>query len=162
MGLLLSLGSMKYASMLKSKATHLLLVDDNQNGLLARKSLLEEQGFVITTATNGEEAFEAFSKGKFDLLITDFRMPKMNGIELIRRIRPLNPGLGIILLSGFADALGLDPKSTGADIVINKGANEVANLQRSVARLLARHVPRKPPAAQPAPPAKPRAKAKSV
>ena len=58
---------MKYASMLKSRATHLLLVDDNQNGLLARKSLLEELGFVITTATNGEEAFEAFSKGKFDL-----------------------------------------------------------------------------------------------
>ena len=106
MGLLLSLGSMKYASMLNSRATHLLLVDDNQNGLLARKSLLEEQGFVITTATNGEEAFDAFSKGKFGLLITDFRMPKMNGVELIRRIRPLQPALGIILISGFADAIG--------------------------------------------------------
>jgi len=162
MGLLLSLGSMKYASMLKSRATHLLLVDDNQNGLLARKSLLEEQGFVITTATNGEEAFDAFSKGKFDLLVTDFRMPKMNGIELIRSIRPLHPHLPIILLSGFAEALGLDSKSTGADIVINKGANEVANLQRSVARLLARHMARKPPSTQKAAPTKLRAKAKSV
>src|SRR5215510_9279762 len=162
MVLLLSLGSMKYASMLKSSATHLLLVDDNQNGLLARKSLLEEQGFVITTATNGEDAFDVFSKGKFDLLITDFRMPKMNGIELIRRVRPLQPELGIILLSGFAEALGLDPKSTGADIVINKGSNEVANLQRSVTRLLARHVARKPPSAQKAAGAKLRAKAKSV
>src|SRR6266849_6996290 len=161
MGLLLSLGSMKYASMLKSKAPHLLLVDDNQNGLLARKSLLEEQGFVITTAKNGEEAFDAFSKGKFDLLITDFRMPKMNGIELIRNIRPLQPHLPIILLSGFAEALGLDPKSTGADIVINKGANEVANLQRSVTRLTARHVARKPQGAQKDTAARPRTKAKS-
>jgi CheY-like chemotaxis protein len=162
MGLLLSLGSMKYASMLKSRAAHLLLVDDNQNGLLARKSLLEEQGVVITTATNGEEAFDAFSKGKFDLLVTDFLMPKMSGVDLIRRVRPLHPNLGIILLSGFADALGLDPQSTGADIVINKGANEVATLQRSVSRLLARHVARKPLNTQKAGPAKSRAKAKSA
>ena len=153
---------MKYASMLKPKVAHLLLVDDNQNGLLARKSLLEEQGFVITTATNGEEAFDTLSKGKFDLLITDFRMPKMNGIELIRRIRPLQPALGVILLSGFADALGLDEKSTGADAVINKGAHEIANLQRWVSRLLARKVARKPPGAQKSPRSKLKAKVKSV
>src|SRR2546422_8080140 len=72
---------MKFASMLKPKAPHVLLVDDNQNGLLARKSLLEEQGLAITTATNGEEAFEAFSKGKFDLLVTDYRMPKLRSEE---------------------------------------------------------------------------------
>jgi CheY-like chemotaxis protein len=152
---------MKYASIQKPKPAHLLLVDDNQDGLLARKSLLEEQGFVITTAMNGEEAFYALSKGNFDLLITDFRMPKMNGLELIRRIRPLQPALGIILISGFADALGLDVKSTGADAVINKGAHEIANLERWVSRLLARQVARKPPGAQKAPRAK-QAKAKSV
>jgi CheY-like chemotaxis protein len=153
---------MKYASILKPKAAHLLLVDDNQNGLLARKSLLEEQGFAVTTAKNGEEAFEALSNGKFDLLITDFRMPKMNGIELIRRIRPLQPALPVILLSGFADALGLDEKSTGADVVINKGAHEIANLQRWVSRLLARKVARKPPSSENAPRTKLKAKAKSV
>ena len=151
---------MKRASISKAGAAHLLLVDDNQNGLLARKSLLEEQDFVITTATNGEDAFEALSKGKFDLMITDFRMPHMNGIELIRRARTLQPALPIILLSGFADALGLDEKSTGADIVINKGTHEISNLMRSVTRLLARRVARKPPAK--ASPAKARAKAKTV
>ena len=149
---------MKYASMRKSKVTHVLLVDDNQNGLMARKSLLEEQGVTITTAMNGEEALDALSKEKFDLIITDFRMPKMNGIELIRRVRPLHPGIGIILLSGFADALGLDQKSTGADIVISKGAHEIANLQRSVSRLLARSVTRKPPSVQKASPLKVTAK----
>jgi CheY-like chemotaxis protein len=153
---------MKRASISKAGAAHLLLVDDNQNGLLARKSLLEEQDFVITTATNGEDAFEVLSKGKFDLVVTDFRMPHMNGIELIRRVKALQPALPIILLSGFADALGLDEKSTGADIVINKGTHEIANLMRSVTRLLARRVARKPPGAQKALPAKARAKAKTV
>jgi CheY-like chemotaxis protein len=152
---------MKNASIVKPKAAHLLLVDDNHNGLLARKALLEEQGFVITTSLNGEEALDLLSKEKFDLLITDFRMPKMNGVELIRRIRPLQPALSIILISGFADALGLDEKSTGADVVINKGLHEIVNLQRWVSRLLARQVARKPPGAQKATRAK-QAKAKSV
>ena len=75
---------MRQSSIVKAGVTaHLLLVDDNRDGLLARKALLQEQGFEITTATNGEEAFEVFNKGKFDMLVTDFKMPKMNGIELI-------------------------------------------------------------------------------
>lgn len=140
---------MKYASMPKSRvAATVLLVDDNQNGLLVRKSILEEQGYAIATAASGEEALEAVANGNFDLMVTDFRMPKMNGIELIGRVRQLQPQLSIILLSGLAGQLGLDEKSTGADAVVSKGAHEIANLQRSVARLLARKTPRKPPASQ--------------
>lgn len=140
---------MRQSSIVKSGVkTQVLLVDDNRDGLLARKSLLQEQGFDITTATNGEEALEVFSKGKFDMLVTDYKMPKMNGIELIRHVRPLQPTLAIILLSGFVEALGLDEKSTGADVVINKGAHEIPNLLRSVARLAARQMTKRPPASQ--------------
>jgi CheY-like chemotaxis protein len=140
---------MRNSSLAKSGvAARVLLVDDNRDGLLARKALLEEQGFVTSTATNGEEAFEALSKVTFDLMVTDFRMPKMNGIELIRCVRPLHPALRIIMLSGFVEALGLDEKSTGADIVIAKGPHEIAHLLRSVARLLARTVARRPPGSQ--------------
>src|SRR5882724_13028503 len=153
---------MKYTSVSKPRVTaaHVLLVDDNQNGLSARKSLLEEQGFIITTATNGEEALEAVSKGTFDLMVTDFRMPKMNGIELIGRVRALQPQLSVILLSGLAAPLDLDETSTGADAVIAKGAHEIAYLQRSVARLLSRKVVRKPPASQKS--SAPKTKAQSV
>jgi CheY-like chemotaxis protein len=129
-------------------APRVLLVDDNRDGLLARKALLEEQGLELVTATNGEDALAALSKMTFDLLVTDYKMPKMNGIELIQCTRPLHPALRIILLSGFVDALGLDEKSTGADIVIAKGSNEVSQLVRSVARLLARNVAKRPPGSQ--------------
>src|SRR6478672_3211073 len=106
---------MKQLSMAKSGvAAHVLLVDDNRDGLLARKALLQELGILVTTASNGEEGYELFTQGKFDLLVTDFKMPKLNGIDLIRRVRPLQPALPIILLSGFVDTLGLDEKSTGA------------------------------------------------
>src|SRR5437899_10918421 len=87
-------------------AAHVLLVDDNRDGLLVRKAILEEQGFVITTAVNGEEAFELFARGQFEMPITDFKMPKMNGIELIRRVRPLDQARRIVLVSGLVDALG--------------------------------------------------------
>src|SRR5436305_7474840 len=98
---------MRQSSRMKpGSAARVLLVDDNRDGLLVRKAILEEQGFVITTATNGEEALELFAKGKFEMLVTDFKMPKMNGIELIRRVRPLDQALRIVLVSGFVDALG--------------------------------------------------------
>ena len=154
---------MKQSSIARSGvASQVLLVDDNRDGLLARKALLQEQGFVVTTATNAEEGYEVFSKGKFDLLVTDFKMPKMNGIELIRRVRLLQPALPVILLSGFVDALGLDEKSTGADVVINKGAHEIPHLLRSVTRLLARQAPKRPPASQKASRANAKTKATSA
>lgn len=130
----------------------ILLVDDNQLGLLARKTVLIELGYEIVTASSAQEALGEFSRGNFDLLVTDFKMPKMNGKELVERVRRIAPAVPIILLSGFVDALGLDEKSTGADVVIQKSANEVAHLVRSVKRLLNRKPLKKPAAIEcPAP-----------
>jgi len=127
------------------KTPEILLVDDNRQGLIARKSLLQELGYSIRTATSGEEALELFSRQKFDIVVTDFKMPRMNGIELIRRVRGSQADARIILLSGFVEPLGLSEQTTGADVVIAKSAGEVAQLIRSVKRLLNRPA-KKPPA----------------
>lgn len=152
----------KSISQKQGVAARVLLVDDNRDGLKARRALLEEQGFEIATALNGEEGLEALSTAEFDLLITDFKMPKMNGLELIRRVKPLQPKLLIILLSGFVEALGLDERSTGADMVIAKGNHEIPYLLRAVARLLARNVTRRPAASQRETRPKAKSKTKSV
>ncbi len=131
-----------------SSPIRILLVDDNQLGLAARKTVLEELGYRITTATSGQEALEGFAASAYDLIITDYKMPKMSGKDLIERVRKQAPAVPVILLSGFVDALGLDEKSTGADVVIQKSANEVAHLVRSVKRLLTRKPPRKPAAVE--------------
>ncbi len=125
----------------------ILLVDDNKLGLSARKCVLEELGHRIATAANGAEALEQFAKEHFDLVVTDYKMPKMDGLELIGKLRKAAPGLPIILVSGFVDALGLSEDGTGADVVIQKSANEVTHLVRSVARLLKRKPEKKPAAA---------------
>jgi CheY-like chemotaxis protein len=122
----------------------LLIVDDNRYGLIARKSVLQELGHDVTTATTGDEALELFSRESFDVVITDYRMPGMDGLELIRHIRERKPSTGIILLSGFVDPLGFSEETTGADVVISKSAGEIAALLHAVNRLLSRHVPKKP------------------
>jgi len=62
----------------------------------------------------------------------------MDGLELIGRLRKHTPSLPIVLISGYVDTLGLNEASTGADVVIQKSANEVSHLIRSVNRLLRR------------------------
>jgi CheY-like chemotaxis protein len=119
------------------------MVDDNAHGLSARRCVLEELGHRISQASSGADALDLFTPQKFDLVITDYRMPRMNGIELIAHLREQAPDLPIILISGFVDALGLSEATTGADVVIQKSANEVSHLIRSVARLLRRKPVRK-------------------
>lgn len=125
-------------------ATKILLVDDNEHGLVARRSVLKDQGYSIELALNGEQALELLSQYQFDLMVTDFKMPGMDGVELIGHAREAHPGLTAILLSGFVEPLGFTEQSTGADAVIAKGPGEVGQLVRTVRRLLANRVPRRP------------------
>ncbi len=122
----------------------ILLVNNNQMGLSVRKAVLEDLGYHVTAIRCGVEAFNQFCEQSFDLVITDYRMPTLNGIELTARIRERNPRIPVVIISGLAEALGLDETNTGADIVIQKNCHEVATLTRAVTRLLSRRVPRKP------------------
>jgi CheY-like chemotaxis protein len=124
----------------------ILLVDDNRDGLLVRRLLLEEMGFDVRSACNGEEGLALYRQDSFDVVVTDYRMPRMDGLELIRHIRQLDPAARIILLSGFVEPLGLNEQNTGADAVIAKTSSEPTYLSRWVKRLQNRGVTRKPPA----------------
>ena len=137
----------------------ILLVDDNAHGLTARRAVLEEMGHKIVIAANGSDALDLFSQSKFDLVVTDYKMPRMDGLELIKRLRKIALGVPIVLVSGFVDALGLNESNTGADAVVQKSSNEVTHLLRAVSRLLTRKPARKPAGSE-IPPLK--AKSKSV
>ncbi|MGD0498147.1 MAG: response regulator [Bryobacteraceae bacterium] len=126
----------------------ILLVDDNRDGLLVRRLLLEEAGYRVEVASNGEEGLNRFQAGGFDVVVTDYRMPRMNGGELIQGIRKIDPRARVILLSGFVEPLGLTEEGTGADVVIAKSFNEQTHLMRWVKRLVNGAPARKPPGAQ--------------
>ena len=126
----------------------ILLVDGNAAGLAARKMVLEEQGHKVFVATGVADAAEQFEQHKFDVVVTDHKMPRMDGLGLIKNIHAHSPATPVVLLSGFVDALGLNEQTTGAAAVIQKSAHEVPHLVRAVARLMKKKPVKKTVAAQ--------------
>jgi two-component system response regulator FlrC len=117
-------------------------VDDNRDGNIARRCVLEELGYQVVLAGCGGEALKVLGQQPVDLVVTDYKMNPVNGLELIAKLREAHFQLPVILLTGFADTLGLTPHNTGADIVVQKNASELSTLLRNIRRLLAR--PKKP------------------
>ncbi len=128
-------------------AARILLVDDNHFGLTARKMILEDAGYGVETALSGEVAWELIQKIQFDVIVTDFRMGLMDGVQLIALIRQSGSLARIILLSGFVGCLGMTAESTGADEVLIKSNTEVQELLRAVRKLASQPVSRRPAAA---------------
>jgi DNA-binding NtrC family response regulator len=78
----------------------LLVVDDEKNIREGLAASLEMDGYNAVCAASGDEAWELYCKGDIDLVITDLRMPGMDGEELMRRILAETPGLPVIILTG--------------------------------------------------------------
>jgi len=132
----------------KSPATglRLLLIDDNSRGLLARKVVLEEQGYSVTTCTSPQDALDKFGAEVFDIVVTDYRMPDIDGIQLVSKFRAIRP-VPIVLMSCMVEVLGLNESNTGADAVVAKNVHEISNMIRAVDRLAAKHL-KKPASSQ--------------
>ncbi len=98
-------------------AAHVLVVDDDR---LVRETLagqLESHGYRVTQASDGLSALSRLDAGDaFDLLVTDYAMPGMNGLTLIREARQRRPALPACLLTGYADsAVGLGAAELAAE-----------------------------------------------
>ncbi len=80
----------------------ILIVDDEPSLLLTLAANLELEGLEVETAASGAIALELIKKQSFDLVLSDVRMPNMNGVELFREIHKLYPKLPVILMTAFA------------------------------------------------------------
>jgi DNA-binding NtrC family response regulator len=79
----------------------ILIVDDEEGLREGLKKLLEDEGYAVVGAETGEEALQVLQQSHIDLVLTDMRMPGMNGIDLLKRIRELHGELGVIILTGY-------------------------------------------------------------
>lgn len=92
---------------------HVLLVDDDPLVLANASALLEDLGHHVTALSAGQEAVDLLARqARFDVVISDYAMPGMNGVELAEHIAQRYPGLNFILASGFADIPALPPGMT--------------------------------------------------
>jgi two-component system response regulator FlrC len=83
------------------RKNRILVVDDDRAMRLALAESLESCGYDIVAAENGREALEKFKKGKFDLVVTDMKMPGMTGIEVLRSVKELSPEMPVILITAY-------------------------------------------------------------
>ncbi|KMY67072.1 Fis family transcriptional regulator [Desulfocarbo indianensis] len=79
----------------------ILIVDDEKNYLLVLSALLEGEGYEVETAPSGARALALVEEDEPDLVITDMRMPRMSGVELIRELKARNPDLPVIVMTAF-------------------------------------------------------------
>lgn len=94
---------------------NLLVVDDEQDLLKIIGKRLEKLGVKAVTADSGKRALEILESMPIDVVLLDVKMPGMDGIETLRRIRTLQPLVEVILLSGHASVeSGIEGMSLGA------------------------------------------------
>lgn len=79
----------------------ILIVDDEEGLREGLGKLLEDEGYVVLCAETGEEALDVLQQSRIDLVLTDMRMPGMDGIELLKKIRERHGDLGVIILTGY-------------------------------------------------------------
>lgn len=85
------------------KSLTLLCVEDNETIQLLYKEIFENIFAEVILAYNGQEGFEKFQNHKVDMLLVDYNMPLINGIEMIQKVRPLDKEIPILLVSAIED-----------------------------------------------------------
>ena len=99
----------------------ILVVDDEPVVIQVIQATLLLSGHVVTTASSGDEALELFRSGKWDLVITDRKMPGKTGEELAREIKMLDPTMPVIMTTGSMEPVqGKQPEASHADCMIRK------------------------------------------
>lgn len=84
----------------RAAQTYILVVDDDATHRDIVVRIVVGAGFEVHTARDGEEAWQALTRAKYDLLITDHEMPRLKGLELIERLRAFSDAPPCILISG--------------------------------------------------------------
>ena len=86
-------------------ATNILVVDDDRLNRQLISKVLRQEGYQVVEACDGALALEILQMLRFDLVITDFVMPKLNGIEFVEQIHTLQPRTPIIFITGFVSVI---------------------------------------------------------
>ncbi|PJF21405.1 MAG: hypothetical protein CUN56_11270 [Phototrophicales bacterium] len=113
---------------------HVLVVDDEGANRYSVSKTLQRVGYVVSEAASGEEALELLKKQPFDVVLTDIRMPGLDGVELLRLIKEESPDVIVILMTAYASlGTAVEALRLGAhDYLIKPSSNQ--DIRQSVAR----------------------------
>jgi YesN/AraC family two-component response regulator len=118
----------------------ILVVDDDKMVLEVLSRQLGGMGYEVSTATNGQEAWDMVQKKEYEIIITDLEMPKMTGQELIEKVKNHSPATVVIVLTGFGSLdTARESIHAGCDEFLLKPLEDVKLVKLVIKRCLHRH-----------------------
>src|SRR4030042_3159509 len=84
-----------------SNGNHILVVDEEPRVRRSLSELLTLSGYTVSTANNGREALEFLKDYYTDIIITDIKMPEIDGMQLLKQVKSSNPNVAVILITGY-------------------------------------------------------------
>lgn len=107
--------------------TKLLLIDDEESIIRVLSISLQSDGYEVLTAYNGESGLRLYDEESPDIVLTDIKMPGIDGIEVLRRIKEINPDSEVIVITGHGDMdIAIEALQHGASDFINKPVRQDA------------------------------------
>ncbi len=104
--------------------SRLLIIDDDESVRLLLRDLLEEAGYAVRTAKSGEEALQLIRVATYDIIITDLRLSGMYGLEVVKEVKAIDPGIDVIVMTGYASVnSAVESMKAGAIDYITKPFN---------------------------------------
>ncbi len=100
---------------------NLLIADDNREHRQALAKIFSKEGYTVALASDGEEAIDILSKDSFELIITDLRMPRKGGLQLLKEIKDKSPQTMVIIVTAYGEYVSYhEAMSMGAFDYLNK------------------------------------------
>lgn len=118
----------------------ILCIDDEEPALVVRRLLLEKAGYRVFIALTGKDGIEIFRYQPVDVVILDYWMADMDGLDVAAELKRLKPKTPIIMLSGYTAIL--DEGLGKVDLWLRKGEGDPEQLIMAVAHLLSRDRPK--------------------
>ncbi|MBN2643988.1 MAG: response regulator [Desulfuromonadaceae bacterium] len=104
-----------------SQAKHILIVDDEENSRMGLAQLLIREGYQVCCAADGQEALEVLRRQVVDIVLSDIRMPGINGIVLLNLIRMQYPDVQVVMITAHGEVNSyLDAMNLGAADFVHK------------------------------------------
>ena len=119
----------------------IVVIDDDEGNRRSTEMALRRDGYAVVSFRSGEEGIEHLGGQEADLLVTDLRMPGMDGLEVLARAREIDPGIAVLVITGFGSVeSAVDAMKQGADDYLQKPVNLVELRKRVAAAVVKRRL----------------------
>jgi CheY-like chemotaxis protein len=98
----------------------ILVVDDNHGLRIAVSKMLSRLGYEVSSADSGENGLSIFFKNRFDIVLSDYEMPGMDGVAFACRIKNISPRTRVVIMTGAGKETVFSRESTAVDEVVSK------------------------------------------